>query len=340
MKKRFTFVLKYVLPFFIFVLLILCIFFLLPLTEHGLPVNKNVSITGSECWMKNVNGNYYLNELTIPGSHDAGTKYVSFPYFSKCQGEGIYEQLLNGYRYLDIRLGTSKIGGEKKLVLMHGFTNCRKSFNPFSDKLTLQDVIMDCQRFLTENPSETILFVVKQEHGIESVEEFQFLLNETIIPFKRYFLLTDSIPTLDEARGKIVLFRRYSDIACYGEKSGIGFDWKSQKGHSDVFKASEINENMNCVSYVQDRYEYKVSDKWAAFCKDVGCIPSTKGTGICYVNFLSTKGTFTFGHPYKYARKLNRMFYESDLQGYAGWIIVDFGSKDLANKIYSRNFRM
>lgn len=338
MKKSIRFILKIVCPVVCFLFLILCFFVLIPLTEKGIPVNKEISVKGSECWMKKLNGNLYLNEITIPGSHDAGTKYVTLPFFSKCQGEGIYEQLLNGYRYLDIRLGVDKAKGKKNLVVMHGFTHCRKSFNPFSKDLTLDDIVSDCHDFLLENPDETILFVVKQEHGSEPVEEFEMLFDELIRPYKKYFLLTDSIPTLNEARGKIVLFRRYNDEAGLGKSSGIGFDWKSQKGHSDTSLASEINENMNCVSYVQDRYEYNVREKWAAFTKDIGRIPSTRGTGICFVNFLSTKGKKTYGHPYKYARRLNKMLYEEEPEGFMGWVIVDFGSRDLAEKIYKRNF--
>lgn len=314
------------------------LFTIIPIFEKPLPKDKTAITKDSATWMKRLNDNLYLNELTIPGSHDAGTNYVQLSFFSKCQGNSIYQQLNDGYRYLDIRLGISTNNDKKELNLMHGFTYCRNSLNYFSKKLTFEDIAIQCEKFLIENPSETILFVVKQEHGNESVQEFQNLLSESIGPHSRYWLLTDTIPTLKEARGKIVLFRRYNDEAQLGIKSGIGFNWVNQDGHVDTTKSAAINENLSCTIFVQDRYEYNAKDKWNAFTADIGKIPHTRGTGICYLNFLSTKGTLPYGHPYKYARRLNKKLYNTDLQGFLGWVIVDFGSAELAKKIYSRNF--
>ena len=55
------------------------------------------------------------------------------------------------------------------------------------------------------------------------------------------------------------------------------------------------------------------------------------------IHFLSTKGTATFGHPYRYARALNGKLMERE--ELSGWIVVDFASAPLAEHIYEFNFR-
>ena len=68
------------------------------------------SYVDGPCWMKHVDGSKYLDELSIPGTHDSGTCSVdndTEPQTSlaKCQQDYIPTQLLEGIRYFDIRLG-------------------------------------------------------------------------------------------------------------------------------------------------------------------------------------------------------------------------------------------
>ena len=56
------------------------------------------------------------------------------------------------------------------------------------------------------------------------------------------------------------------------------------------------------------------------------------------VRRIPVKGSAACGHPWKYARALNEKLAalsESDLNG---WIIVDFASPQLAQKIYEANY--
>lgn len=68
------------------------------------------SYVDGPCWMKYVDDNKFLDELSIPGTHDSGTCSVdndTEPQSSqvKCQQDYIPTQLLEGIRYFDIRLG-------------------------------------------------------------------------------------------------------------------------------------------------------------------------------------------------------------------------------------------
>jgi len=306
--------------------------------EKSTPRDKKADIKDACNWMSNIDDNTMLNEITIPGSHDAGTRFVSLAFFSKCQNDDVYTQLTKGYRYLDMRFAINNVKDETCLTVMHGFTHCRRDFSLFSGKLSFEDTVNQCVDFLKENPTETVLFVVKKEHGTQTVSEFETLLDSHIKNFDQFFLLTDEIPTMEKARGKIVLFRRYKDEAKLASRSGIDFDWESQKGHDDVSLLSKANEKEKCIVQVQDRYEYNTKDKWNAFTQSLILAKPSSILPVCYINFLSTKGTAPYGHPYKYAKTLNKKLYTSTPKDFMGWVIVDFGSAELAKSIYSRNF--
>ena len=75
------------------------------------------SYVDGPCWMKYVDDNKFLDELSIPGTHDSGTCSVdndTEPQSSqvKCQQDYIPTQLLEGIRYFDIRLGKNNDKGD------------------------------------------------------------------------------------------------------------------------------------------------------------------------------------------------------------------------------------
>ena len=217
---------------------------------------------------------------------------------------------------------------------MHGFTNCTTNGWPWAGALYLDDVLKDCYAFLSAHPTEAIVFAVKQEHGSESVAQFETLLNAYVQKNPDRWLLTDRIPTVAEARGKLVLMRRYADEANLGEQSGIPLLWDNQNGHDDVSKNLATHDNGTYTLSVQDRYEYEEGAKWQAFL--LGLQSGRPGEDTVAIHFLSTKGSGTYGHPFKYARALNLNLLATD--GISGWIVVDFGSAKLAQHIYEANF--
>ena len=288
------------------------------------------TVEGSANWMARLDDGKPLSEVTLPGTHDSATKDVQLAFFSKCQALDIGEQLEAGYRYLDIRLGAD---GEK-LKLMHGFTNCTTMNAPWANALYLDAVLEDCYAFLNAHPTEAVVFAVKQEHGDESVAQFEQLLNAYVQKNPGKWLLTDSVPTVGEARGKLVLMRRYADEANLGKNSGIPLLWDNQNGHDDVSKNLAVHDNGSYTLSVQDRYEYDAADKWNAF--TAGLLAGRTGADTVSIHFLSTKGTATYGHPYKFAKALNPKLLGTD--ALSGWIIVDFADAKLAQHIYETNF--
>ncbi len=329
-KKKSHFGLKF-LGFLLFVLLLAAlVLYIIPLTE----TDKGGRIDGAGDWMAQLPNERPLNELTIPGTHDSATHFVTLGFFGKCQTKSIADQLEAGFRYLDIRLAVDK--DKPGLKLMHGFVNCRTNPLPWAATLYLDEVLKQCYEFLDKHPTETILFAVKQEHGKDAVADFQRLLDNYIVLNADRWMLTDTMPTLGEARGKLVLLRRYEDEANLGANAGISLIWDGQGSTGDMNQSTAFRDNGNYTLWVQDRYSYPVEEKWTAFIGGLGA--GSNQEGALTLSFLSTKGKLPFGHPYKYASDLNNRLLGRELRAEDGWIIVDFATAPLAKHIYEANF--
>ena len=313
-------------------LLVAAVLVTIPLTER---VDAS-PVAGSADWMARLQDDVSLGELSIPGTHDAGAQYVQLGFFSKCQARSVGQQLEDGFRYLDIRLAVSGDG----LGLNHGFCECRTGAAPGSGRLmledVLEDVLEDCYAFLSAHPTETVIFAVKQEYGDESVAEFQRVLDRYIQADIERWYLDSELPSLGEARGRLVLLRRYDDEAEFGKNAGIALIWPNQSGYDDPAKAFS---DQGCfvgslTLTVQDRYEYDEEEKWAAFCAEAD------DPDAAVLRFLSTKGHMAFGHPYRYAKELNpRLLALCESQDMSlGWTVIDFGNARLASAIYEQNF--
>lgn len=279
----------------------------------------------SSSWMESIAGDTRLSELSIPGTHDSATQYVSLSPIFQCQDANIQTQLENGYRYLDIRLVLKK----DNLILKHNFAKCRKNESIFSKPLTLDDVLNDIYTFLDEHPSETIIFCVKKENSKDDLNRVKSIFNSKINTDSWY--TENKIPTLDEVRGKIVLATRFEN------EYGLYLNWQEQ-GNRTIFDVPHKKEDMNVSEslVVQDRFNYGVEDKIDAI---EYCLENTKADDSTFhLNFTSTSGKGKIGFPKKYAKKINNhlMEYNWQKKNY-GIIIVDFANQELAHKIYSTN---
>ena len=311
------------------ILLAVAALLIIPLTETG----DATPVEGSADWMADLADETPLSRVVIPGTHDSATQYCQLAFITKCQALSIAGQLDAGFRYLDIRLGDD---GQGNLELYHGFTHAKTGV--FGGNLTLEAVLADCYAFLDAHPTETIIFCVKQEHGDASVAEFQRLLDAQVQAKAEKWLLTDTLPTVGEARGKLVLMRRYADEAGLGAVAGIPALWAGQGGHDNTSLHLMMEDNGSYTLFVQDRYEYGTQDKWNAFLGAMVTAAMGAEPGDVALHFLSTKGTMAQGHPYGFAKKLNAHLMALDSDSLTGWIIVDFGSAPIAAHIYASNF--
>lgn len=145
-------------------------------------------------WMSKLSDNLNLYELSIPGTHDSGTKEVAINY-AVCQFFTIAEQLSAGIRFFDIRL-------DGNLNLSHGGTDCHVSFTQVLDW---------CDDFLTAHPKETIIMRVKEEDGSISDKIKNYFADPSNQKRVSRFLRDTKLHKLGECRGKIVMLREFPE---------------------------------------------------------------------------------------------------------------------------------
>lgn len=167
------------------------------------------SYVDGPCWMKYVDGNKYLDELSIPGTHDSSTCSVdndTEPQTSlaKCQQDYIPTQLLEGIRYFDIRLGKNNDKGDPGID--HGICYLLKKDGGF---IHLSDVIGYFKTFLNENPSEALIMLVSRGNDEATDESVTTAFAKVLDDNPKLFYTSSHVPTLNEVRGKIVLLRRF-----------------------------------------------------------------------------------------------------------------------------------
>lgn len=143
-------------------------------------------------WMAGLPDDTPLRRLTIPGTHDSGARYGG-PWVA-CQNTAVDAQLGSGIRFLDVRCRA--IDGV--FAIHHG---------AFYQELMFGDVLNACRAFLRERPSETVLMRVKQEYSEVAAEEFRRIFDVYLDEkgYRSLFRLESTLPSLGEARGKVVL---------------------------------------------------------------------------------------------------------------------------------------
>ena len=297
-----------------------------PMTER---VDESV-VPGSADWMARLDDEKRLNELLLPGTNESASRYTPRAFFTKRQALSVREQLEAGYRFLDLRVTLNERGDGFTLVCAEG--DCRTS--PFGGALTLDEILGDCYAFLDAHPRETLLLAVRTGRGAVSDRRCGLLFDAYIRERPDYWLAADTIPTLGEARGKLLLLRSWDDAAGLREEAGLPLRWRDQGGFDDTSLSSATEDLLAYTLHVQDRREFDPDDKWAAFLAGM----SGAEEGSVTLSFLSTKGSTRYGHPYEFAKDLNARLMSCDDAALHGWIAVDFGSAALAERLYRLNF--
>ncbi len=289
-------------------------------------------------WLSSINDDTNLLSINIPGTHDCVTQYVQFSHISKCQEMDIYSQLCLGIRALDIRVQSK----DNRLKMVHGIAKARNKANPFSKQMDMEDVLEQCYRFLAENPSETIAFQFKNDSNKEREHCFDILFKEYISKDISKWYLENKVPTLKEARGKIVLLRRckmYDNKKEYSvDNAGLDFsNWVEQDVALPEPLVLETKSKDEAVFIIQDRFKYKPEPRWSECIKpflDKRC----EFDGTYIICYLSTAGGFK--GPKKNSKYINPMFmqYNINKNNYYGTIYLDFPTAELTSRIIELNF--
>lgn len=299
------------------------------------------SYVDGPCWMSHVDDDKYLDELSIPGTHDSGTCSVdndTEPQSSqvKCQQDYIPTQLLEGIRYFDIRLGKGDDPG-----IDHGIFYLLKKDGHF---LHLSDVIRYFKKFLNENPSEALIMLASRGNDEATDESITTAFAKVMADNPNLFYTSGHVPTLGEVRGKIVLLRRFglAGNSVSGHTWGLDLtQWDDKiKAHSgqsmclvqDARGFEAIGETGNeepyCTKvYAQDKYKLTGTDKlsWVdnALKETTGRtrnkvdVVDDAGATVqvqerCWsINYTSCTGLSHGGNPFTSARVVNEHLYKS-----------------------------
>lgn len=292
--------------------------------------------------MKYVDDNKFLDELSIPGTHDSGTCSVdndTEPQSSqvKCQQDYIPTQLLEGIRYFDIRLGKGDDPG-----IDHGIFYLLKKDGNY---LHLSDVIGYFKTFLNENLSEALIMLVSRGNDEATDESITTAFAKVMADNPNLFYTSSHVPTLGEVRGKIVLLRRFrlAGNSASGHTWGLDLtEWDDKiKVHSDSttmclvqdargFEAAGETGDKEpyCTKvYAQDKYKLTGTDKlsWVD-----NALKETTGRTRnkvdvvdddrakvqvqerCWsINYTSCTGLSHGGNPFTSARVVNEHLYKS-----------------------------
>ncbi|MFJ6478546.1 phosphatidylinositol-specific phospholipase C [Streptomyces sp. NPDC091682] len=147
---------------------------------------------GTQDWMAGLGDSTVLQRMTIPGTHDSGATKGGL--YVACQNTSIAQQLDSGIRFLDVRCRVT--GGS--FAIHHA---------AFFQDLMFGDVLVACWNFLAAHPGETVLMRVKQEYSGESDTTFRAVFDDYLDNrgWRPLFRISDTLPTLGQARGKVVL---------------------------------------------------------------------------------------------------------------------------------------
>ena len=112
----------------------------------------------------------HVNKIVWPGTHDSGTNKIGIPCisrpFAQCQSLSIYQQLVMGTRVLDIRV-------QQDRKVCHGILVT----------YSIDVVIKDVKKFLSETQSEIIILEIRTEFGHEDPPEFDTYLMDQLGEF-------------------------------------------------------------------------------------------------------------------------------------------------------------
>lgn len=119
-------------------------------------------------WMAGLNlEKLHISQIVWPGTHDSATNKIGIPCitrpFAQCQSLSIYHQLCRGARVLDIRV-------QEDRRVCHGIL---KTYS-------VDVVIRDVKKFLSETQSEIIILEIRTEFGHEDPPEFEKYLEEQL----------------------------------------------------------------------------------------------------------------------------------------------------------------
>lgn len=291
-------------------------------------------------WLEELNDDTSIASLAIPGTHNSFACHTALPSV-QCQGESVLKQLGHGVRFLDVRVGKYPLkSGDlaNELTVVHSKFPVRIPF-----PLKLSDAFEEVYKFLENNSSETVIVSIKQEGTGEwnnDDDEFgRVLWDHYISKHQDKWYLGSDLPRLRDARGKIILFRRFG---VRDDKGGnYGFDAASWS-----YNTVEDDRGRFCV---QDFCEIQSADdipKKVEYVKQLARKAaehnSTNSDNKLFVNFTSGSNFFDRDcWPQQVAKAMAEHSLQDSFSKGSGIVVLDYVEDDnwkMARELVDKNF--
>lgn len=273
-----------------------------------------------EDWMGSLSDGINLSKINMPGTHDSGATVEPIAGVAKCQDMTIAQQLRTGVRYLDIRCRHIS----DSFAIHHGSVY---------QNLNFDDVLTACYDFLNQYPSETIVMHVKEEYDpTNNTRSFEQTFDSYVAQNPSKWHLGETLPNLEDVRGKIVLVRRFG--ATSWPKGIEAQSWQDNTTFA-------INGNLAKL-YIQDQYKTSTSTKWTKITDHFNLAKSSQYPDWLFINYASgTDGLIP--NVANYASQINpkiRSYFFANTTGRYGIVPMDFVSFNLAFPIITSNFHV
>lgn len=291
-------------------------------------------------WLSELDDNTKLTQLSIPGTHNSAACHTALPSV-QCQGASVTDQLEHGVRFLDIRAGKQFLkegDSAKNLQVIHGKFPVRIPFPRL-----LEDTLDEVYSFLDKNNSETVIVSIKQEGTDDwnnDQDEFgNCIWDKYVNKNKDKWYLGTELPRLGDARGKIILFRRFG-VKNDDRRNNFGFDAASWKYNT--------TEDDRGTFVVQDFCEIQTSEDISKKVEHVKNLArkaqdfTRDNDSKLYVNF--TSGSNFFNHdcwPQQVAKAMYEGGVEDTFAKGVGIIVLDYIEDSdwrLAKSLVDKNF--
>lgn len=210
----------------------------------------------AENWITPLDGDIYVSQLSIPGTHDSATgegfqgglAFVG-PGMAQTQDLSLSEQWDCGIRVFDLRPTVKQEGGELILQIYHGIIETKMSFK--NALLLLRDK-------LVENPGEFAIVIMRHENDANKdlQDNWSTLMSQCLSSEEIADYLVDFKPkmTIGELRGKILIMSR--DEYNKGPVGGYITSWSHSENYIDQIKTRFKGKVRTENAIVQDFYEF------------------------------------------------------------------------------------
>ena len=200
-------------------------------------------------WMASLPDEAFIDQLSIPGAHDAASKNATVLFVSaSTQDLTLADQLTKGVRAFDLRPRDDN----DNMPIYHGSANTN---------VTMASALSTMSSFLTSHPGETVVLIIRHERDNPSDTQrnnFNTRLTARLTAVDNQIVAWRPDLTLGEARGKMIVLCR-NDYVNY-QKAGFIGNWEAGQNSDYSDSAWQREATMrstsgySCSLYIQDYF--------------------------------------------------------------------------------------